>query len=75
MSWWWPFRRRLEPIKPETREHDRRIVDLDRALALEHRATRLQQRRLDRFIQELGEQFETTARQVTERIVHNGSDR
>jgi hypothetical protein len=71
---WWLFRRRLEPLKPQTREHDRRIIDLDRELAEERGALRAQQHRLDRHVVELGEQFALVAQQVTERIVNpNGT--
>lgn len=66
---WWPFRRRLEPLRPQTHEHDRRIIDLDRELAEERGALREQQRHLDRYILELGAQFASITQQMTDRIV------
>jgi hypothetical protein len=63
------FRRRLEPLKPQTLVHDEKIVGLDRELAEERGAGRESQRRLDSFIIDLGEQFASVARQLTDRLV------
>jgi hypothetical protein len=69
MKWRWPFRRRLPPLKSETRARDQRIIDLDHELAIAHRAQRLHQRRIDRMILDLGEQFAAATRQMADRVV------
>lgn len=66
---WWPFRRKLPPIKEETRQHDHEIIALDRAVAEEHAATHQSHRRLQRAIDEMGEQFAIATAQITRRVV------